>query len=40
MVIKMLPELRGRIDEHTDNFNKEKDNRVLNRTHRVEEYND
>lgn len=38
MVIKMLIELRRRMEEYSKNFNKEKEN-TGNRSHKTEEYN-
>lgn len=39
MVIKMFTELGRRMDEHSENFNKEtEDKKVPNRCHRAEEY--
>jgi len=41
MVIKMLTMLGRRMDENSENFNREIQNirKVPNRSHRVEEYN-
>jgi len=39
MVIRILTELRRRVDEHSENFNKDKENKkVPNRSHRAQEY--
>ena len=40
MFLNMFIELGRRMDEHSENFNEEKKyKKVLNRSHRVEEYN-
>ena len=39
VVIKMFTKLSRRIDEHRENFDKDMENKVPNRSHRAKEYN-
>lgn len=39
MIIKMLVKIRGRMDEQSENFNREEKIKVPNKSHRAEEYN-